>query len=278
VTRLRPLLPWLRAAGFVAALAIVVVMVVDAGRQVSFDELDTRLLALALLTTLVWWVLLARAWALLVAGSANRGDVALWCRTQALRYLPGGIWAPVSRVAAVDGHSLDRVVTVAAENVIAIAAALALGGAAMLVAGQWGWGALVVVPALAVLAARIGSGRTRVSARRTGRVMVNDLVAFAAYATAAVSVQAAVSGLHSAATVAGAALLAWAAGLAVVITPGGIGVRELAYVGLLAGTVSHADAVTASVTLRAVTVAAELTALIVAGRPRLPERPMRRTA
>jgi uncharacterized membrane protein YbhN (UPF0104 family) len=91
---------------------------------------------------------------------------------------------------------------------------------------------------------------------------------FLAYAAAAVLAQTAVSGWEDPLAVAGAAAVAWGAGLVVVIAPGGLGVRELVYVALLAGTVPSAEAGVAAVTLRLVTVAAELAVLLVAGRHR----------
>ena len=57
---------------------------------------------------------------------------------------------------------------------------------------------------------------------------------------AAVLVQTAVSGrLDDPFAVAGAAAVAWAAGLVVVIAPSGIGVREVVYVALLVGHASR---------------------------------------
>jgi glycosyltransferase 2 family protein len=76
-----------------------------------------------------------------------------------------------------------------------------------------------------------------------------------------------VSGFEDPLAVAGAALVAWGAGLVVVIAPGGVGVREAAYVGLLAGTMSESDLAAAAVTLRVITVFAEVGVLLVAARP-----------
>ena len=68
---------------------------------------------------------------------------------------------------------------------------------------------------------------------RLGRATGNALAAFVGYLAAAVLVQAAVSGWQDPLLVAGAAGIAWAAGLVVVFAPGGLGARELAYAGLL---------------------------------------------
>jgi uncharacterized membrane protein YbhN (UPF0104 family) len=106
-----------------------------------------------------------------------------------------------------------------------------------------------------------------VTPERARRGLGNYGVAFLAYAVHGVLVQLAVSGSVDVLAVAGAACLAWAAGLVVVIAPSGIGVRELVYVELLAGTMPHAELAAAAVTMRLVMIAAELGVLLVAGRP-----------
>jgi glycosyltransferase 2 family protein len=265
--RIAPLIPVLRVLAFVAAVAIVVVMSVKAVRAVDFGALELWPLALAIACAVGWWVLLARGWALLVTGTARRGDVSVWCRTQAIRYLPGGIWAPASRVTLLPGTLTDKLATVGAENVIALCCAAAVGAAAFALGGRIGWLPLAIVIAAPVAAARLIQSRSRVSTARALLVTWNDTIGFIGYAVAAVLVQSAVSGRTDIFAVAGAAAVAWAAGLVVVIAPSGLGVREVVYVALLSGTFSNSEATTAAVTMRLVTIIAELVVLVVLGRP-----------
>src|SRR4051812_13287103 len=194
--RIAPALPALRVARFVLAVGLVVAMGVIAVRDVSFESVTWWLLVPALLPIAVWWLLLARGWSLLAAGRTTRGEMGLWCRTQVLRYLPGGIWAPTSRVALVGGSAVDRLATVAAENVASLAAALALGGLAMAASGRPAWGALVLVLFVPVAGVRLARGRTRLDGPRARRATVNALPAFASYLAAAVLVHAGGSGAH----------------------------------------------------------------------------------
>jgi hypothetical protein len=265
--QLRPFMPALRVARFALAVVVVVVLGVIAVRYVPFETLTWWLLVPALLAAGVWWVLLARGWALLVSGRTTRHDLSRWCQTQVLRYLPGGIWAPTSRVFVVDGTPIDRVATVLAENVVSLCAALALGGAALALSGRPAWAAAVLAVIVPVVAARFGAERTRLDRPRVVRATVNGLVAFVAYMVCAILVQAAVSGWHRPLLVAGAAGISWSAGLVVVFSPGGLGVRELAYAGLLASDFGHEDLAAAAVVMRAVTIVAELVILLAAGRP-----------
>lgn len=265
--RIAPLIPVLRVLAFVAAVAIVVVMSVKAVRAVDFGALELWPLAVATVCAVGWWVLLARGWALLVTGTAKRGDVSVWCRTQAIRYLPGGIWAPASRVTLLPGTLTDKLATVGAENVIALCCAAAVGGAAFALGGRIDWLPLAIVIAAPVAAARLIQSRSRVSTARALLVTWNDTIGFIGYAVAAVLVQSAVSGRTDVFAVAGAAAVAWAAGLVVVIAPSGLGVREVVYVALLSGTFSNSEATTAAVTMRLVTIVAELAVLVVLGRP-----------
>jgi glycosyltransferase 2 family protein len=265
--RIAPLVPLLRVLAFIAAVAIVVVMGVRAVRAVDLGALAIWPLPIALVFAVGWWVLLARGWALLVTGTARRSDVGMWCRTQAIRYLPGGIWAPASRVTLLPGTLSDKLSTVGAENVIALCAAAAVGGAAFAAAGKLVWLPLVVVIAAPAFGARLIASRSRVTPARALLVTWNDTLGFVGYAVAAVLVQTAVSGRMDPFGVAGAAAIAWATGLVVVIAPSGLGVREVVYVALLSGTFSNSEATTAAVTLRLVTVFAELAVLVLLGRP-----------
>jgi glycosyltransferase 2 family protein len=247
-----------RALGFVAALAIVVIVAVKAIRDAPPRELDVPLLVPAVLLAIGWWVLLGRGWALLMSGRWTAADAATWFRTQPLRYLPGGIWAPASRLAVADGTAADRLRTVAAENVGALVAGLAIGGLGLALGGRPVWLPLVLAPlAPAVLA------RLNLLPAVAPRTVPTYVLGFAGYAGAAILAQAAVSGWHDTALVAGAAGLAWAAGLVVIVAPSGLGVREVVYVGLLSGALAHGEPAAGAVVLRLVTIVAELLVLVV---------------
>ena len=268
--RIAPLLPALRVAGFVAAVAIVVYIGVRAAREVDADEIALWPLPLVLAGAATWWLLLARGWALLVAGRSSRRDISVWARTQALRFIPGGIWAPAARVAVVRGGAVDKLSTVGAENLLALSAALGIGGAALAASGRTPWIALVAVAAVPLLAARLLPADTPLTRARIARATGNYLLAFLAYALAAALVQIAVSGSCDVLAVAGAASVAWAAGLVVVIAPSGVGVREAVYVELLSGTLPFGELAAAAVTMRLAMIVAELAVLVVAGRPPRP--------
>jgi hypothetical protein len=246
-----------RAVGFAGALAIVAVVAVKAIRDAPPRQLDWPLLVPAVAAALGWWVLLARGWALLMSGHWTWVDATTWCRTQALRYLPGGIWAPASRLTVVKGGAGDRLRTVAAENIGALVAGLAVGGVGLAVAGRIAWAPLVLVLAAPALLTRL-----KLLPERAPATVPTYATGFVGYAVAAVLAQAAVSGWHHAALVAGAAGVAWAAGLVVIVAPSGIGVREVVYVGLLSGALAGGEPAAGAVVLRLVTIAAELIALI----------------
>jgi hypothetical protein len=266
-TRVRPFVPVLRVLGFAVCLALVGWIAVTAIRDLPDRDLHPGLLVAAIAVTIVWWVLLAGGWAVLSGGRWNRHHVGQWCRTQALRYLPGGIWAPASRVAVAGGTIVDRVVTVAAENLVALCAALTVGGVGLTLSGRFAWAPLVLTLPVPLLLSRFVSDRTRVEPKRVLRATAGYTAAFTASVIAAVPAQAAVSGWEDSALVAGAAAVAWAAGLVVVIAPGGLGAREIAYVGLLGGSLAAGDAAAGAVMLRLVTIAAELLVLVAVGRP-----------
>jgi uncharacterized membrane protein YbhN (UPF0104 family) len=268
--RVAPWWPWLRAAGFVAAVAIVIYIGVRAAGEVELSEIAWWPLPFVLAGAAAWWLLLARGWALLVAGRTTRGDISVWARTQAFRFVPGGIWAPASRAALMQGRTVDRLSTVVGENLLALCAALTVGGAALGASGRTLWLALVPAIAVPLVATPLLPAGTPLTRGRVGRATVNYLVAFIAYAAAAALVQVAVSGSGSGdgLAVAGAASIAWAVGLVVVIAPSGVGVREAVYVKLLDGDLPFAELAAAAVTMRLAMIVAELAVLLTAGRPR----------
>ena len=269
VATARRIWPALKAAGTVLSVAIVLVIAVEAFRDLPDRNLGWGLLVPAAAAIAVWWVLLAGGWSVLAAGRWTWANVGRWCRTQPLRYLPGGIWAPVSRVAVTQGTALDRVSTVVAENLIALCAAASLGGGLLLASGEPLWGLLVLSVAVPLVASRLVASRTRVAPDRVLGAQATYLAAFAGYVTAALLVQAAVSTLDDPLRVAGAAAVAWAAGLVVVFAPSGIGARELAYVALAGGALPDGDASAGAVLLRLVTVVVELATLLVVAWPSL---------
>ena len=245
-----------RALGFVAALAIVAYVAVKAIRDAPPRQLDVALLVPSVLLATAWWLLLARGWAMLMSGRWTHADAATWFRTQALRYLPGGIWAPASRLAVAGGSAADRVRTVAAENIGALVAGLAVGGLGLALAGRLVYAPLVLVPFAPALLARLN-----LLPQGSPATVPAYVLGFVFYAGAAVLAQAAVSGWHEPLLVAGAAGVAWAVGLVVIIAPGGLGVREVVYVGLLAGALAKGEPAAGAVVLRLVTIVAELLVL-----------------
>ncbi|MEA2171900.1 MAG: hypothetical protein QOF76_5200 [Solirubrobacteraceae bacterium] len=195
-----------------------------------------------------------------MSGQWTFSDAATWCRTQALRYLPGGIWAPASRLAVVGGSARDRLTTVAAENVGALCAAMTVGGIGLTAAGKPLFAPLILSVALVPIGVRL-----KLLPARANATIATYSVGFAGYALASVLVQAAVSGWHDPLAVAGAAGVAWGIGLVVIIAPGGIGVREVVYVGLLSFAFPKGDLAAGAVTMRLVTIGAELFVLALSG-------------
>jgi uncharacterized membrane protein YbhN (UPF0104 family) len=121
----------------------------------------------------------------------------------------------------------------------------------------------VLTPAVIAVVAR-----RWIDPHRVHRAIAWTLAGFAAYALCAVAVQGAITGVESGARTAGAAAVAWAAGLVVVIAPGGLGVREAVFVALMRGKLTAADAAATAVLMRVVTIAAETLAFGAIARPR----------
>lgn len=259
----------LRAAYYPVAVALVVWMGIDAARALQHDHVNWAAVAGSFLAALVWWLSLVYGWANLVTERFDHRQAGPWCRTQVTRYLPGGIWAPLARTTIVRGRIRDKLAAVAAENTIQLCVALAIGVLWMTVHDpRWLPLALLAVVPLAL------SGwlqrRTRVTRRGVLRASLVYGVGWIAYGLSGLLAQIAVTGVRDQTYplyIAGAACVAWAVGLVVVIAPGGVGVREVVYIWFLSSLYPRAGLQGASVLLRIVTIAAELAVLIAVGLP-----------
>ena len=267
----RRLAPWwgtLRVVGFGAAVAIVVATAVEAARHTDLSTLRWWPIAPAVAAAAAWWLLLARGWSLLASGTVSAGQIGVWCRTQALRFLPGGLWAPASRLTVVKGPIRERMVVVGGENLGALCGALAVGGLCFGLGGHIWWLAAAGAAAIPPLAFAVLHGRVGLPDVRIWPVTANYVLAFVIYVVQATLLQVAVSGSCNVLEVAGAAGIAWAAGLVVVFAPSGIGAREFVYIALLLPSpLTRGELAGGAVASRLVTIVAELAILIVAGRP-----------
>lgn len=251
------------------ALVLIGYIGYDAAQRVDISGFRILPLLFAFAAALVWWLSLAVGWSALVTEGVHRAPVVAWCKTQVARYLPGGIWAPVARAATVSGRMRDKAAAVGAENVIVLAASLGVAAIWMTIHTP-AWLPLAAVMVLPLLGSRWLERRTKVTRVGAARATGTYAVGFVAFGVMAVLTQVGISGLRHPTYplyVAGAACLAWAAGLVVVFAPGGVGVREVVYIWMLRDLYPAADLQAAAVTSRLVTILAEMTVLTLVSLP-----------
>ena len=201
------------------------------------------------------------------------------------RYLPGGIWQTVSRMADLHRLGLGKAQLarlVALENLVPPAMAALLGGACVAVTGMSSTGLaaacagallLVVIP-VAARHRKLG-GDLRPSNGFAGLMLSSVLFwliaasAFACYWKAYPAASTHAEPLR----IAGAYLLAWAAGFAAVFAPQGVGVFEAVIALLLKGSLPLAGTALVAAGFRLVILSADLFAFsILAALSRLPTR------
>jgi glycosyltransferase 2 family protein len=275
--RMPRLVAVLRAAYYPTAIALVAWMGIDAAQALQHDQVNWAAVAGSFLVALVWWLSLIYGWANLVTERFDHSQAGPWCRTQVTRYLPGGIWAPLARTTIVQGRIRDKLAAVAAENTIQLCVALAIGVLWMTIHDPR-WLPLALLPMVPLVLSGWLQRRTKVTRRGVIRASLVYGVGWIAYGLSALLAQIAVTGIRDQTYplyIAGAACVAWAVGLVVVIAPGGVGVREVVYVWFLSSLYPREALQGASVLLRIITIAAELAVLIAVGLPwvrRLTER------
>lgn len=219
----------------------------------------------------------ALAWTVLEADGVRIGYVrALRIHVSRLpaRYLPGGIWHTVSRVADYTTLGATRVQltrVVLLENSLPVALAALLGGAGMLLHGlatpiagaAVGLGVLLLLALPFVLRHRLLSAGARFPATAYLRAIAAMLgfwsvaaFAFCAYWSAFPQPEQA----PALAAVASAYLLSWAAGFAMVFAPQGLGVFEGSIAALLQGATPFVDMVVLAAGFRVAVLGADLLA------------------
>lgn len=256
-----------RLIGYVLAIGTVIFVGYRASQGVKLGDLNWWPIAGSLVGFVVYWLCLGRAWSSISGSAMSRTAMATWCRTQVLRYVPGGLLAPAARATSVEGRKRDKLAAVIGENVAMLAVAIALGGVLRALGEKFIYLPLALAAVGPFVLLHLVRGRTTLTNRKIAGAMTWYLIGFAAYAVASVLAQAGVGDTPHAVRIAGAACLAWAVGLVIVFAPGGIGAREAVYVGLLANALPDGVPAAGAVTSRLVMIAAELLVLIVVAGP-----------
>jgi len=189
------------------------------------------------------------------------------------RYLPGGIWHTVSRVADLHEMGIDRARLarlVAIENSVPLGVAAIAGGTCIAATGTVGIGmAGVAVGALLLCLIPFASrhrhlgGSVRMSVRGYAIAVLSSAMFWTAAAIAFAcywSAYPATAGHASPVRIAGVYLLAWAAGFASVFAPQGVGVFEAVTGVLLKGALPVAGTALVAAGFRLIILAADMSA------------------
>jgi hypothetical protein len=255
---------WGPRVGSVVSVALVAFVVWRAAESVHHVDFDLVALTASLPVAIVSWLAQATGWFVLSGRSGWSDQVTTWAQSQSLRYIPGGVWAPLARSTSVQGGKFAKLATVVTEASMLLAAAVAVGGAEMAI-GRSAWFALCIPApvALGVVLSRVRKAGHPVGARQLVRSGLAYTVSWIAYSGATVLAQESVGGVSNAWQVAGAGCFAWAAGFVVVFAPSGAGVREVAYTALVGRSVPSSLAVAGTLVARLVLTVAELMVLVV---------------
>lgn len=279
VDRARQLLSWaaalsrnrlIRAAGYLLCFGLLADVAWRAARGLQLAALRPSALVGGAVLAVAAWSLLALGWAALSRGDASTVEaLAVWTRTQLFRYIPGGVWGPAARARAAHDRLSRGVLLVAAENLLGLSLAGALGSTflAVFVDPRWAAGTACGIAVLAVSAVLLP--RRGLPLGHLAAATVRYAASFACYAGVAIAAQRAVGGPQPAiGAVAGAALVSWVAGVVVITAPGGLGAREAAYFAILADHPTGAHLAAAAVIARLAMLVAEVLVLAVAQRYR----------
>lgn len=230
-----------------------------------FNSVIEQISPTALLITVLIWSALhllppAFSWVVLrEAGAAISYPTMLAIHVSRLpaRYLPGGIWHTVSRVADLNKVGITRSqlgLMVLLENTVPVAAAMILGGLSLCLAGKTHWIALLAVvlgPVLLVASFMFTRHRTlrqsRTFALASHLKLTGIMLAFWFIAATAFFSYWSAFPVHGesipALQIYGIYMISWVAGFIAIFAPQGIGVFESVAGALIGGTLPFSGAV-----------------------------------
>lgn len=259
----------LKTVGYLIALLLLAAIAWRGRAALDPQRLRPGYLAAAFAAGLASWLALAGGWVALSQADQRAAAARMWVRTQLLRYLPGGFWAPAARARSSSPRLRKGVALVVAENLLLLLAA-GLVGSAVLGAVYDRWWLWAAVGSAGLLAGLLSvAPRTGLHRPAVLTAFGCYLLGFLAFASEAWAAQAAVGPVSRPWVIFGAACLAWMVGLLVLTAPGGLGAREAAYVAILATVMPAGRLAAGALTARMTAVAAELVCLAVLALPPL---------
>lgn len=270
--RLVPLLAWVsgphrpawryaKLAGYLMAVALLVAVGWRGRGAIHLASAHPWRVLGAVAAGAVSWGAFALGWAAISHSPQRLPAARTWVRTQLLRYLPGGVWAPAARARSTP-RLRKGVLFVLAENALMVLAALLVASVALAIAWTPLWGlASATALALVVLALR-RAGRLGLAPGAVLAAYCWYVASFIAFGGAMLLAQSAVGPVTEAGAVIGVACLAWIVGLLVITAPSGLGAREAAYLAMLSATMPAGGLAAGALTARACALVGEVLLLV----------------
>jgi glycosyltransferase 2 family protein len=279
---------WLRAALLYGIIAFCCYGVVTEWPQVhaSLNQMHWYSVAGAALAALAGWLCMVMVWSEVIADLGSplplSAAVRVMSVVQLAKYLPGGVWAFAAQIELGSEYRVPRRRSATAAGVsLALTFALALAIAAVVLplvstaAALQYWWALAIAPVIGVCLAPPVLGRlvdrVLILARRQPlerRPSMGGIARALGWAALGwllwgLQVWLLVRDLTGLGTRAlpvaiGGYALAWAAGTMIVVTPGGLGARELALIAVLAPIMPRGEAIAVALVSRATMTFADL--------------------
>ncbi len=259
--RRRPNVTWWRWLGWLmslAALGFIGRWLWQLDRQVwtSVRHLQPWFLVWSVALFQIWFLMRYSAWHWISRrhGSqlAYRDNLRLWTISELMRYIPGNVWSFAARYRGTTASGSERAATFQAlvvEVFGLVTGAAVIAALFAKLAGGW-WVALAIVTAVPLLTSVLRPLAQRLLRRQLPQIGVGEMSGLMAwYGLGWVVFGLAASFIFRSfpnlpllpwAQLIGFNVLAWLIGYLTIVTPMGLGVREVAFVRMLEGVVSTA--------------------------------------
>lgn len=264
----RPGWRYLKLAGYLVAVGLLAGVAWRGRSAIQLASAHPWRVFAAVSIAVLSWGAFSLGWAAISHAPKKLPASRTWVRTQLLRYLPGGVWAPAARARSTP--RLRRgILFVIAENSLMVLAATLVASIALAITWSPLWALVSALIAATVTFAVLRADRLGLTARAVLTAYCWYAVSFVAFGVATLLAQSAVAPVRHVGAVIGVACLAWIVGLLVITAPGGLGAREAAYVAMLSATMPAGQLAAGALTARASALIGEVLLLLTLAAPPL---------
>ncbi|HUY85715.1 MAG TPA: hypothetical protein VMU77_01270 [Acidimicrobiales bacterium] len=221
------------SGGYLICLAMLAWAADETALQVDISRIRPAYLVVSLLFGCIYFLSQGIAWGDLSSADSKVRALSNWSRTQALHFLPGGVFTPASRAMTVTGKTSRKAAVVAFEAVLGASVVVFVGAVGLATSIDPIWWLATLGGPIGIAAVVVLGKRSSVKPREVMTASCWYFVGRTAFCLAAYFAQFAIRPQGAFWPIIAASASAWLVGYVALFAPGGLGVREVVYISII---------------------------------------------